>query len=147
MGYVPLTFVADEVLTSTKMNILAANQASFRDGTGLDDGIIVTRHYKNNSLTKDKLNLVQAWHDEKANRSLGATYINNRSYPLIVHVAVASGSASQPRLSISVDGIDVTYVSSTSIFYAVTGSAIVPAGSAYVVTSDFTSINLWSEMY
>lgn len=44
MTYVPITFVADEVLTSTKMNLLAANQAAFNDGTGLADGIIVTRH-------------------------------------------------------------------------------------------------------
>ena len=41
---VPVTFVADELLTSTKMNILAANQIKLRDGTGLGDGIIVTRH-------------------------------------------------------------------------------------------------------
>lgn len=44
MAYTPVTFVADELLTSTKMNMLAANQAGFNDGSGLGDGIIVTRH-------------------------------------------------------------------------------------------------------
>lgn len=43
-SFVPVTFVADELLTSTKMNLLAANQAGFHDGTALGDGIIVTRH-------------------------------------------------------------------------------------------------------
>lgn len=45
-SFVPVTFVADELLTSTKMNLLAANQAGFHDGTALGDGIIVTRHLK-----------------------------------------------------------------------------------------------------
>ena len=43
-SFVSVTFVADELLTSTKMNLLAANQAGFHDGTALGDGIIVTRH-------------------------------------------------------------------------------------------------------
>lgn len=42
--FVSITFVADELLTSTKMNQLAANQAGFHSGEALGDGIIVTRH-------------------------------------------------------------------------------------------------------
>lgn len=53
--FVPVTFVADELLTSTKMNILAANQARFNDGTGLGDGIIVTRHLNDGSVLSTKL--------------------------------------------------------------------------------------------
>ena len=50
---VPVTFVADELLTSTKMNILAANQIKLRDGTGLGDGIIATRHLGGFALPND----------------------------------------------------------------------------------------------
>jgi hypothetical protein len=52
--FVPITFVADELLTSTKMNLLAANQAGFHDGTALGDGIIVTRHIANAGITEAK---------------------------------------------------------------------------------------------
>jgi len=44
MAYTPTTWVAGEVVTATKMNLLSANQASFADGTGLGDDIILPRH-------------------------------------------------------------------------------------------------------
>ncbi len=59
-SFVPVTFVADELLTSTKMNLLAANQAGFNDGTALGDGIIVTRHLATNAITAAKLASVPA---------------------------------------------------------------------------------------
>lgn len=42
MAYTALTFVADELLTSTKMNLMAANDASFADGTGIQSGAITS---------------------------------------------------------------------------------------------------------
>lgn len=44
-GYTVITFVADELLTSTKMNQMAANDAAFNSGLGFNDGIIATRHF------------------------------------------------------------------------------------------------------
>lgn len=38
MAYVNLNFVPGEILTAAKMNLLAANDASFHDGTGIGDG-------------------------------------------------------------------------------------------------------------
>lgn len=55
--YVSITFVADELLTSTKMNQLAANQANFHNGTALGDGIIVTRHIASANISSSKLSL------------------------------------------------------------------------------------------
>lgn len=52
MAYVPVTFVADEILTSTKMNQLGANDASFHDGTGISDGSIIPRHLSLNVIEK-----------------------------------------------------------------------------------------------
>lgn len=43
-GYTAITFVADELLTSTKMNQMAANDASFNSGNGFEDDVIVNRH-------------------------------------------------------------------------------------------------------
>ena len=40
MAYVNLNFVPGEILTAAKMNLLAANDASFHDGTGIGDGSI-----------------------------------------------------------------------------------------------------------
>lgn len=42
--FVGVTWVADELLTSTKLNQAMANQSNFHNGTALGDGIIVTRH-------------------------------------------------------------------------------------------------------
>lgn len=42
--FVSVTWVADELVTSTKLNQAMANQANFHNGTALGDGIIVTRH-------------------------------------------------------------------------------------------------------
>lgn len=44
-GYTAITFVADELLTSTKMNQMGANDAAFNNGNGFNDGIIVARHF------------------------------------------------------------------------------------------------------
>lgn len=49
MAYEALNFDPLEVLTSTKMDKLAANDASFHDGTGIDDDAIVARHMSNGS--------------------------------------------------------------------------------------------------
>lgn len=40
MAYTALTFVSGEVLTAVKMSLLAANDASFHDGTGIGDATI-----------------------------------------------------------------------------------------------------------
>ena len=52
MAYTALTFVAGEVLTATKMNQLAANDASFNDGTGIGDGVILASHLNPSSFDK-----------------------------------------------------------------------------------------------
>lgn len=50
-----IEFVADELLTSTKMNQMAANQAGFNSGDALGDGIILSRHIGGGTITPDKL--------------------------------------------------------------------------------------------
>jgi len=43
-GYTAITFVADQLLTSTIMNQMAANDAAFNNGNGFNDGAIIARH-------------------------------------------------------------------------------------------------------
>lgn len=46
MAYTNLNFVPGEILTAAKMNLLAANDASFHDGTGFGDNTILISKIK-----------------------------------------------------------------------------------------------------
>lgn len=52
MAYTSLNFVPGEILTAAKMNLLAANDASLRDGTGILDNSIQSRHIRKSDLNK-----------------------------------------------------------------------------------------------
>lgn len=54
-GYTAITFVADQLLTSTVMNQMAANDAAFNNGNGFEDSIILTRHLNALNVTKAKI--------------------------------------------------------------------------------------------
>lgn len=56
-SYVSVTWVANELVTSTKLNQAMTNDSGFHDGTALGDGIIVTRHLGAANVTSDKLSL------------------------------------------------------------------------------------------
>lgn len=52
-GYTAITFVADEQPTTAKWNLIGSNDASFNNGNGFEDGIIVARHYAAASANED----------------------------------------------------------------------------------------------
>jgi len=54
-SYVSVTWVANELVTSTKLNQAMTNDSGFHDGTALGDGIIVTRHLGTDQVTIDKI--------------------------------------------------------------------------------------------
>ena len=54
-GYTAVSFVTDELLTSTKMNLMGANDASFNNGNGFNDSAIITRHIATNAVDATKL--------------------------------------------------------------------------------------------
>lgn len=56
-GYAPWSVVADEQPTAAKWNILGSNDASFNNGNGFEDNIIVNRHMADDSVTGDNLSL------------------------------------------------------------------------------------------
>lgn len=67
MAYTSLNFVPGEILTAAKMNLLAANDASLRDGTGILDNSIQSRHIK-------KADLSSILYTETANTDLSTQY-------------------------------------------------------------------------
>lgn len=54
-GYTAITFVADQLLTSTIMNQMAANDAAFNTGAGLNDNAIVARHIADGAIAPAKI--------------------------------------------------------------------------------------------
>lgn len=55
MAYVAWSVVFGEQPTAAKWNILGTNDASFHDGTGIDDDAILTRHVLDANITTNKL--------------------------------------------------------------------------------------------
>ena len=78
-AYVSITFVADELLTSTKMNQLAANQANFHNGTALGDGIILTRHISNTSVKASNIDYSTIFLQKIITATAGSNY-NSTSF-------------------------------------------------------------------
>lgn len=56
-GYTAISFVADELLTSTKMNQMAANDASFNTMAGMNDDVLALRHIPAALITSAKMAL------------------------------------------------------------------------------------------
>lgn len=54
-GYTAITFVAGEQPTTAKWNLIGSNDASFNNGNGFEDNIIVTRHIADENVTAQKL--------------------------------------------------------------------------------------------
>lgn len=53
--YTPLSFVPGEVLTSTKMNMLAQNDASFVNGSGINENALDGAKIKDGSIEPGKI--------------------------------------------------------------------------------------------
>lgn len=58
--YTPLSFVPGEVLTSTKMNMLAQNDASFANGSGINENALDGAKIKDGSIEPVKLKATQS---------------------------------------------------------------------------------------
>ncbi len=55
MSYTNLNFVPGEILTAAKMNLMAQNDASFHDGTGLGDNTIQSSKLELSALDDDMM--------------------------------------------------------------------------------------------
>ena len=104
MAYTPVSFVADEILTSTKMNQLAANDASFNDGTGIGNGTILPSKLSSDLQNAVKQPYIASTSARKTNtEAFSMTAPNSKSgYKFLCWIyvttlgAVASWSAEVP---------------------------------------------------
>lgn len=55
MAYAAWSVVAFETPTAAKWNILGTNDASFHDGTGIDDNAIINRHLADDAVHADNI--------------------------------------------------------------------------------------------
>lgn len=60
-GYSAQTFVAGEMPTTAKWNLLWSNDQSFNSGNGFNDGILMPRHFSNNGTPNTSLDTYVAW--------------------------------------------------------------------------------------
>lgn len=59
-GYTAITFVANEQPTTAKWNLIGSNDASFNNGNGFEDGIIINRHIADDAVKGNNLDLDSA---------------------------------------------------------------------------------------
>lgn len=70
MAYTAWSVVFGEQPTAAKWNQLGANDAGFRDGTNIDDGAIVARHFADGAIPFSKLDDV--WYEELGRAEIAA---------------------------------------------------------------------------
>ena len=89
----------------------------------------------------------QTWQDVKASRSKGVTYTNSTGSPIAVAVS-SQGGSTQGRITLTIDSVDIMMDGIDSSFSNNMGNVfgIVPNGSTYSATSDYSTFSLWTEL-
>jgi len=89
----------------------------------------------------------QTWQDVKASRSKGVTYTNSTGKPIAVAIS-SEGGGTQGRITLTIgsvdvmlDGIDASYSNNMGSVFG-----IVPNGTTYSATSDYSTFSLWTEL-
>ena len=87
----------------------------------------------------------QTWQDVTASRAKGTTYINTTSKPIFINVMTAASNTTA-QLNLSVDGSAAKQFDQG--IWGLSLSAIIPAGSTYVVDGlgSAGAINQWMEL-
>lgn len=120
-----------------------ATQAEVDAGT--DDARFVTP-LKLKNATSHGLGYGQTWQDVKASRSLGITYTNSTSKPILVLVAILVSSGA--NLTLTINGVNLNQhfgLSGTQFIAPI--SFVVPAGQTYLLTNLAASaIQNWAEL-
>jgi len=151
-GYTAITFVADELLTSTKMNLMGANDASFNTGNGFNDSILALRHFANSQISASKLDLDPDAAIVATNESTtSASFTNLATVGPAVTVAVGvnglllvgiyaledSGTAdTRPSMGFELSGANAAVATDNRslVMEASTGGAEVRHGAVFLLT-------------
>ena len=89
----------------------------------------------------------QSWTDVKASRSKGVTYTNSTGKPIAVAIS-SEGGGTQGRITLTIGSVDVMLDGIDSSYSNNMGSVfgIVPNGTTYSATSDYSTFSLWTEL-
>jgi hypothetical protein len=99
------------------------------------------------ALTSDVIGVSQTWQDVTASRAVGTTYTNSTGKPIFIVVA-CTGSANNARVVITTGGVAIVGNGAAGSGFYVNNSAIIPAGSTYVVSTPTGTLTLqsWTEL-
>jgi hypothetical protein len=89
----------------------------------------------------------QSWTDVKASRAKGVTYTNSTGKPIAVAIS-SEGGGTQGRITLTIGSVDVMLDGIDSSYSNNMGSVfgIVPNGTTYSATSDYSTFSLWTEL-
>lgn len=79
-GYAPWSVVADEQPTAAKWNILGSNDASFNNGNGLEDAVIVARHLGAGVVSGEKIDWASLQNNIKSQQNTSALSVGNGTF-------------------------------------------------------------------
>lgn len=111
MAYQAWSVVFGEQPTASKWNILGTNDASFHDGTGIDDDAIIARHIANLAVSNPQM-AADTWLWEKlydsgelggSAASISSGTITARKFLRVFMYAVATGGTLNTRLRFNND--------------------------------------------
>lgn len=96
------------------------------------------------ALVEQTIGVGQSWKNVTSSRSVGVTYTNSSSKPIMVNIYGKYKTAGIGN--VLVDGVVVTAVGgSVSVDIARATAFIVPAGSKYMIDKDI-NVSIWSEL-
>lgn len=94
-GYTAITFVANEQPTTAKWNLIGSNDASFNNGNGFEDGIIVNRHLATGAVKQANLDFTNFDLSSTSETDTGRKYYDGRTIYrklLVGNINVIAGS-------------------------------------------------------
>lgn len=96
------------------------------------------------------LGIDQTWKNVTGSRSIGSTYINSSSKPIMINASFPDTNSGIPRVVVNVSGVEIINLNydSGSNFGAVLISFIVPPFNTYRIDVQNTPINptIWAEL-
>ncbi|WOZ14993.1 tail fiber protein [Acinetobacter phage vB_AbaM_AB3P2] len=96
------------------------------------------------------LGIDQTWKNVTGSRSIGSTYINSSSRPIMINASFPDTNSGIPRVIVNVSGVEIINLNydSGSNFGAVLISFIVPPFNTYRIDVQNTPINptIWAEL-
>lgn len=146
-----MNFTSFDILTAEEMNELVANIESISDATGIEDGVILTRHLGQSVVTSDKIDYatLKVWIPDYANQQAtnrwasSATWTNNqgRGFILAWLYSYNVGSVQQPIIRINGKQVNqaVMEAQTTSSARVTGNSTLLPVANGDVIS--YTNAN------